>query len=159
MRLRRLRAARATILALALLAGCASDPNEGVFVINDVVRPKLTEARLSEIRSVWTPGSQALSESTKARRLASYWILDLIADAELNWRGECRQLELVAIRPREVGVTLPRRGSDGEMHYLRAATYHEAWVINACGTRSEWRVLDDAANPQNPMRVFRWTTT
>jgi hypothetical protein len=42
-----------------------------------------------------------------------------------------------------------------EGQFFRAATYHESWFVKACGRTGEWRVIDDAANPQNPLRVFK----
>jgi hypothetical protein len=137
------------------------DPNEGVFVINGVTAPRLTEERLTEIRRAWTPTSEPKSESTKAGRLSSYWILDVIAHHELApANGPCSKLDLQAIRPREVDLLIPRHGPGGDLiQFFRAATYHEAWIVNVCGEIHEWRVLDDVANPQNPLRVFFWSVS
>jgi hypothetical protein len=155
-----------TVIFVALvLSACATDPNEGVFVINGVVKPRLTDSRLAEIRRAWTPASQPRSEATKAGRYASYWILDLIAHTELTDDATCPKLDLLAIQTREIDLVIRRPrlagettfGSVGETQLLRAATYHEAWIVSACGKRLEWRVLDDTANPQNPLRVFRWS--
>jgi hypothetical protein len=144
-------------LAVSLLVSCAVDPNEGVFVVNGITTPRLTEARLIEIRRAWTPTSEPMSESTKAGRLYSYWILDLIAHQELTPTDDrCSKLDLHAIRAREVDLLIPRLGPAGDVHFFRAATYHEAWIVNVCGEIHEWRVLDDVANPQNPLRVFFW---
>jgi len=145
----------ASVLVGFLLAGCATDPNEGIFVVNGVTYPKLTEERLAAIRKVWTSTSQPVSEKTKAGREVAYWILDVIAHNEAEDKGSCSTLDLVQIQPREVGVMVPLRTSPSDTNFFRAATFHEVWVVNACGRRREWRVLDDSANPQNPLRVFR----
>jgi hypothetical protein len=144
----------ALLLAHALGA-CASDPNEGVFVVNGVEQQRLTEQRLQSIRQAWTLSSQPKAASTKAGRQASYWILDVIANGESPEEEPCRQLDLIEIRSKEVNMTMPLHVKQGETHFFRAATFHEAWVVSACGRRSEWRVLDDSANPQIPLRVFR----
>jgi hypothetical protein len=93
------------LLLLVLAASCATDPNEGVFVVNNVEMPKLTDTRLQEIRRVWTTGSQQKSESTKAGRYASYWILDVIANSESTPDRPCSQLELLEIRARDVLIS------------------------------------------------------
>ena len=124
-------------------------------MVNGVTYPKLTEERLSAIRKAWTSTSQPLSERTKAGREVAYWILDVIAHNESDEKGSCPTLDLVQIKEREVGVMIPLRISPTDTNFFRAATFHEIWIVNACGKRREWRVLDDSANPQNPLRVFR----
>lgn len=147
----------ASVLSALLLWSCAADPNEGVFVLNGLTLPKLTDERLAEIRKTWTPSSQPKSESTKAGRYASYWILDLIAHTELADEVTCTTIELIAIQPREVDLMIQRPSPTGQVYFFRAATYHEAWIVSVCGKKREWRILDDAANPQNPLRAFRWS--
>jgi hypothetical protein len=146
----------ALLLTLALALGaCASDPNEGVFVVNGFEQKRLTEQRLQSIRQAWTLSSQPRSASTKAGRQISYWILDVIANSESPEEAPCRPLDLIEIRPKEVNMTMSLHVKPGETRFFRAATFHEAWIVSACGRTSEWRVLDDSANPQIPLRVFR----
>jgi hypothetical protein len=149
---------RATLFSaiVTLLASCATtDPNEGIFIHNGVEYPKLSEDRLQKIRSTWSSTSQPISESTKAGRQIAYWILDVIAHHESESDSKCNSLDLLEIKKREVGLMLPLKTGPNETQFLRPATFHEAWIVNACGKRHEWRVLDDLANPQNPLRVFR----
>jgi hypothetical protein len=35
--------------------------------------------------------------------------------------------------------------------------YNEAWVVEACEKRREWRLLDDPADSKNPHTVLLWS--
>ena len=124
-------------------------------MLNGVKMPKLTDERLQEVRKAWTESTPRKAEATRAGRAISWWILDLIAHTESSWPNRCSTLELVAIQRRELDL-IRRASSPTEVTYLKPATYHEAWIVNACGVSREWRVLDDTANPQNPLTVFWW---
>lgn len=55
----------AVLTASSLLAACVGiNPNEGVFVVNHQVTPRLSEQWLLEIRRVWRPASQLGSETS-----------------------------------------------------------------------------------------------
>ncbi|PTT74936.1 hypothetical protein DBR42_30005 [Pelomonas sp. HMWF004] len=147
----------AFLAASFLLSSCVGvNPNEGVFVVNNQVKPRLSEERLAEVRRAWTPSSQPKSEASKVGRDYAWWILDLIAHNESPPERPCAKLELLEIRPKELTLLIPRGDGYG---FVRAQSYHEAWIVNACGTMREWRVLDDSANPHNPLRVFPWNAS
>jgi hypothetical protein len=146
------------VVAIAIaVTGCSTvDRDEGRFVTNGRTLTQISKPLLSKVRDVWSSESEANAKESKLDPRDIRWALDYIATTETAGIAPCSSLTLALVRQlplRPFAVENVR----SERVQFNPRTFYESWAIKSCDEWHEWRVLDEATDPRNPLRVLLWT--
>jgi hypothetical protein len=144
-------------LAAVILAACQTptpDYSEGRSITNSTTRTVIAPEVLKKLRETWqTPDPGLLAQSKVGRDVQ--WSFDYIATIESGGPTPCSKLALRDIRQQEVK---PFRVQDreGKPISFTPKSFYESWFVEACGRTREWRLLDEATDSRNPLRILLW---
>ncbi len=148
------------MLALALgVSACQTTDYEGKghFLTNDT-RQSVAPQQLSEISKSWKNDARAAFRTSQTDAGTVAWIADFIAVTEAQGtQGIGRCSALTALELKRLPLTRFTIYDDVKKvyrHYL-PERYNEAWFVDSCGKRREWRVFYDPAD-RNPLTVLLW---
>lgn len=123
--------------------------DENVFTLMTDTGPKvmvLDTELMKTLRGAWTPGSAAITKTSKLDADDRQWVLDQIALIPV-FLHQCRQLNLESIQLFEPGTLVP----DFEKYSGNSKKYAEIWQVRACA-ESRAHYIDDSFGIQ--LRVF-----
>lgn len=145
------------LLICASIAGCVATGPEatGRFVTNGQTAV-LSHASMQELTTHWTNDAEAVFGGKWVGSRDAPWILDFIARAEARGPTPCRDLKAMELARLGLKPFTYQRAYDGVMKTISPREYNEAWIIDACGVKHEWRVVDDPSDSANPLRVLLW---
>jgi len=89
---------------------------------------------------------------SKAGRHEVPWTVDYITATEA--RKACHDLRAVEFRSLPLGTFTVFDAVEKQHRNYLSEKYHEAWIVEACGIRREWRILDDSSDRDGPHRAL-----